>query len=100
MAAIQNGEVKDGLRKAPIMGLARGIVYEIRAELRCGGFAHRLLTKLDHAGIAPISIQIKVMESVLIEWRTRHINRMFVHTSDYGSCMRSTTLPPGLREQC
>lgn len=54
------------------------------AELRRGDFADRLLTKLDHAGIAPECIQIEVTESVLLGRGIDHIERTFNQLAERG----------------
>lgn len=54
------------------------------AELRRGDFADRLLTKLDHAGIAPECIQIEVTESVLLGRGVDHVERTFNQLAQRG----------------
>jgi len=54
------------------------------AELRRGDFADRLLTKLDHAGIAPECIQIEVTESVLLGRGIDHVERTFNQLAERG----------------
>lgn len=54
------------------------------AELRCGEFAERLLSKLDKAGIGPECIQIEVTESVLLGRGVEHVERTFKQLAERG----------------